>query len=347
MAVALASGSIHTCALISDRTVKCWGDNPYGQLGDGSTGDRDTPVEVSGLIGNVTAIATGLRHTCAVTDAGGVECWGRNNWGQLGDESLNDRLSPVAVRHLPHKAAAIAAGSFHTCALSTEGGVMCWGDNDMNQLGGATADSYSDVPLDVPSLTQNVVAITAGAFQTCALTSDGGVKCWGETNSTPVDVPGLTRGVIAVSSGFFHSCAITASGGVLCWGDNSSSQLGDGSNTDSSTPVQVSGLPSGISAISAGALHTCALSSSGGVMCWGDNSSGQLGNGTMTDSAMPVAVTGLSNGVTAVASGSLHSCALEKTGDVKCWGKNISGQLGNSSRADSMLPVDVEGLGDE
>jgi len=189
-------------------------------------------------------------------------------------------------------------------------------------------------------LTSGVTAVSVGGYHSCAITGSGGLKCWGSnaygqlgnsfvTQSTnPLDVPGLTSGVVAVSAGNQHTCAVTASGGVKCWGSNSDGQLGNGTTTQNTTPVDVSGLTSGVTAVSAGDTNTCALMSTGGVKCWGANAWGQLGNGTTTGSSTPVDVSGLSSGAIVVSVGRYHACALMTNGAVKCWGSNAYGQLG-------------------
>jgi alpha-tubulin suppressor-like RCC1 family protein len=350
---AIAAGYAHTCALTGSDGVWCWGDNEFGQLGDGTTTDSTTPVAVSGLSG-VTAIAAGYAHTCALTGSDGVWCWGDNEFGQLGDGRSLYRTTPVAVGGLPSGVTAIAAGGAHTCALTSSGGVWCWGSNDSGQLGdGTTTDSTT--PVAVSGLS-GVTAIAAGGAHTCALTGSGGVWCWGAnwagqlgdssftSRSTPVAVSGLPSGVTAIAAGGIHTCALMSSGGVWCWGYNFYGQLGDGSFTSRSTPVAVSGLPSGVTAIAAGRLHTCALMSSGGVWCWGDNEFGQLGDGSFTFRSTPVAVSGLPSGVTAIAAGRAHTCARTSSGGVWCWGDNFYGQLGDGTTTDSTTPVAVSGL---
>jgi alpha-tubulin suppressor-like RCC1 family protein len=353
---AIAAGYNHTCARTSSGGVWCWGANYSGQLGDGTTTTRSTPVAVSGLPSGVTAIAAGGFYTCALTGSGGVWCWGRNCSGQLGDGTTTTRSTPVVVGGLPSGVTAITAGGAHTCALTGSGGVMCWGFNWFGQLGGSSSLFGSSTPVAVSGLASGVTAIAAGGDHTCALTSSGGVRCWGGNfygqlgngstfgGTTPVAVSGLASGVTAIAAGYAHTCARTGSGGVMCWGDNEAGQLGDGSTIYRSTPVAVGGLASGVTAIAAGTYHTCALMSSGEVRCWGDNEAGQLGDGSFTDSSTPVVVSGLPSGVTAIAAGRLHTCALTSSGEVWCWGGNFYGQLGDGSTTTRTTPVAVSGL---
>jgi alpha-tubulin suppressor-like RCC1 family protein len=357
--VAVAAGGDHTCAVTNSGGVKCWGWNYSGQLGDGTTTDSTTPVDVSGLESGVVAVAVGDYHTCAVTSSGGVKCWGANGQGQLGDGTTTDRLTPVDVVGLAGGAVAVAAGSWHTCALTSSGGARCWGDNYYGQLGDGTT-IHRTTPVDVSRLASGVVAVAAGGYHTCALTRGGGAKCWGYNgygqvgdgtttdSTTPVDVVGLASGVVAVTAGWLHTCALMSSGGgaygVKCWGYNSYGQLGDGTTTDSTTPVDVVGLASGVITVAAGGQHTCALMSGGGLKCWGDNRYGQLGDNTTNYRATPVDVTGLMGRVVAVAAGYDHTCAVTSGGGVKCWGANYFGQLGDNTMNNSATPVDVGGL---
>jgi alpha-tubulin suppressor-like RCC1 family protein len=343
--------------------VYCWGSNESGQLGDGTEISQGTPVEVEGLPTGIRMITAGGRHTCALSVAGAVTCWGANDVGQLGDGTDLKKSTPVDVRGLVNGVQAMAAGGYHTCALTTVGGVKCWGGNDSGQLGNGT-EINANTPVDVVGLTSGVKAIEAGGHHTCALLTSGMVQCWGDNEdgqlgdgterdqNTPVEVRGLSRNVQAIAAGGFHTCALTVEGGVLCWGDNSQGQLGNGLNVAKAPPSPVLGLRSGVRAISAGSgvvgesesfvsAHTCALSTAGGVLCWGNNDDGELGAGSVVDQNTPVEVQGLTSGVSAVAAGGLHTCALIAAGGITCWGDNSQGQLGANTPGDSPIPMEV------
>jgi len=354
----VAVGSYHACALTTAGGVKCWGVNFSGELGDNTTIDSHLPVDVSGLSGGVTFIAVGSDHSCAVTAVGGVKCWGLNYDGQLGDGTTTDSHVPVDVSGLTSDVVAVAASRFNTCALTTAGGVTCWGYNYHGRLGNNSTIS-SHVPVDVMGLTTGAAAIAVGDEHSCALTTAGGVKCWGYNmfgqlgnNTTvdshiPVDVSSLGSGVAAIAAGFSHNCALTTAGGVKCWGSNSSGQLGDNTaGTDRHIPVDVSGLSSGVAAITAGANYTCALTTAGGAKCWGNDDAGQLGDSNSLASSwrLPVDVLGLTSGVAGISAGYDNTCAVTATGRFKCWGMNDYGQLGDNTTVNRRTPVDVAGI---
>jgi alpha-tubulin suppressor-like RCC1 family protein len=299
-ATSVAAGDSHSCAVVGGGG-KCFGDNTFGQLGDSTQFQRLSPVDVTGLTGASSIVASmGGSHSCAIA-GGGAVCWGRNSNGQLGDNSNMQRLAPVSVSGLSSGVAALAAGQSHSCALTIAGGAKCWGFNANGQLGDGT-QSPRLTPVDVGGLTSGITAVAAGGFFTCALSSGGGVKCWGVNDNgqlgdgsvaqrlTAVSVSGLSGGIVAIATGQAHTCALTAAGGVKCWGLNTSGQLGDGTTTQRLAPVDVSGLSSGVTAIAAGQNHTCALVTNVGVKCWGDNNDGQLGDGTMGTRPFPGSV---------------------------------------------------------
>jgi len=351
----LSTGGNHNCALMSTGGVTCWGSNTYGELGDGTTTDRSAPVGVTGLTSGVAAISTGGGRSCAVMTNGDVKCWGNNYFGSLGDGTTAERHTPVYVYGLGAAVSAVSIGYYHACALTTSGGVKCWGRNKYGEVGDGTTNER-DIPVDVTGLTSGVTAISAGSAFSCALMSTGGVKCWGDNQygvladgtkterHTPVDIPGLTSGVTAIVAAGSYVCALTTSGGVKCWGTNFNGAIGDGTTTDRYAPVDVTGLTSGVSAISANYLHTCALTTSGGVKCWGSNVYGEIGDGTTVDKYTPVDVTGLTSGVAAISTGAYHTCALYLSGRMKCWGINENGELGDGTIADKLTPAYVIGF---
>lgn len=245
-------GSGGACALLTAGGIKCWGWNGYGQLGDTTTTNRSTPVLVSSVPSGVVAVSVGGdAHSCALDSSGGVWCWGANWNGQLGDGTTTTRTSPVQVSGLSSGVKQIAMGAEHTCALTTDGGVKCWGKNAEGELGDTT---------------------TTG-------------------RTTPVSVSGLSSGVASIGAGKYHTCVVLDSGEVKCWGGNWSGQLGDGTTTDRTAPTSVSGLSSGITSVEGGNTHTCVVTTTNSVKCWGENNSGQLGDGTTTNRLTPVDIT--------------------------------------------------------
>ncbi|MBU6335965.1 MAG: RCC1 repeat-containing protein, partial [Chloroflexi bacterium] len=354
--VQIAAGGAHSCALTSAGGVWCWGLNWNGQIGDGTTTNRLTPVAVSGLGSGVRAIALGDSHSCALTSGGAVLCWGSNNNGELGDGTLVERrTTPVAVRTLGSGVQAIAAGGSgsngSSCALLGSGAVRCWGANAFGQLGdGSTTDRRA--PVAVSTLNSGVQAIDVGGSHACALTGLGVFVCWGDntfgqlgdgstnSSSVPVAVSLVSRGS-AISAGEAHTCAVNRDGAVFCWGRNHIGQLGDGTTADRRTRRLVSGMTSGMTAVAAGARHSCALTSGGAVRCWGRNQSGQLGDGSGADRSVPVALPLLGSGVRALAAGSEHSCALTTAGAVFCWGYNVVGAVGDGTTTGRLQPVPV------
>jgi hypothetical protein len=331
------AGYSHTCAITSRGGVKCWGSNSHGQLGNGSRRLSRVPVDVIGLERGVRTISAGGSHTCAVTNAGRAKCWGRNLTGQLGNGLTRSSRTPVDVAGLASGVRAIATGDFHTCALTSRGGMKCWGANREGQLGDRSR-TERHTPVDVIGLQSGVSTIAAGVQSTWAVTSAGAAKSVGVSGAGTVR--GLESGVKEISIGWsslspgvgtgVEVCVLMRSGGVKCFGGRQ-------------IPADVSGLGSGVRAIDTGEVFTCAVTSSGGAKCWGRNRNGQLGIGSRTDRLVPADVVGLRRGVTAITTGGQHSCALTSRGVIKCWGNNRSGQLGNGvvTFGGSTRPVNV------
>lgn len=354
----IALGAYHSCALSPTSGLKCWGSNGWGQLGDGNSGVINAvPVDVLGLSSGVVQVTAGYHHTCALLSGGGVKCWGKNEFGRLGDGTTANRPTPTDVVNLGGVAASITAGGEHTCAVLVGGAAKCWGYNYYGQIGnGSGWTQYS--PTSVFGLASGVARVAAAADHTCALLDSGAVKCWGSnfygqmgdgspTYSAylPQDVSALGTGAIALATGGDGSCARVESGKLKCWGRNDAGQLGSGGAWKRNTPLAVVGLASGVSRISPGSSHVCAVTNAGGAKCWGSNYSGRLGTGSANDEPEPADVLGLSTGVSSVVSGTSHSCALTTLGGVKCWGSNSYGELGNGTTTGSPTPVDVIGLG--
>ena len=349
---AVKPGDEFTCALTTGGGAKCWGRNDAGQVGDGTTSSpRYAPTDVSGLSGGVASIAAGGGFACAVTTGGAARCWGANGAGTLGDGTNAARAVPGDVTGLSSGASAVAAGQNHACALTTGGGVKCWG------AGTATGDGTGlprTTPVDVAGLVSGASALASGGGHACALVA-GGLKCWGGNASgqlgngaagapalAPVDVAGLASGVLAVAAGANHSCALTTGGGVKCWGNNASGQVGDGAPPASRlSPVDVAGLASGVAALALGNAHSCALTTGGGVKCWGANDAGQLGDGTTQARFTPQDVPGLASGVLALGANGNHTCAVIAGGAVRCWGRNANAQLGNGASDRRPFAADV------
>jgi alpha-tubulin suppressor-like RCC1 family protein len=310
---AISSGGMHACALMQGGAVKCWGQNNFGQLGNDTRTNSSAPVDVVGLSTRVIAVAAGGSHTCALMESGGVKCWGENGSGQLGDGTYNLSRTPVDVVGLSAGVVVISAGGSHTCAVTANGGVKCWGWNGSGELGNPNtieqADRYHPFPADVEGLTEAVVDVTAGESNTCVRTERGAVKCWGQRgngqlgdgvppegekqfSSIPVDVLGLSEGTAAIAVGLGTSCAVNGTGAVFCWGVRNGIHDPEAQGVDFS-PVPIEELTGGVIAVTIGESHVCILTVAGTVNCWGANAVGQLGDGTTNDSAVPVEIIGL------------------------------------------------------
>ncbi|WP_242592715.1 RCC1 domain-containing protein [Corallococcus exiguus] len=346
----LVAGGVHSLAAKQDGTVWAWGYNFSGQLGDGTSTRRLTPVRVQGLTG-VTALAAGYQHSLALNPDGTAWAWGYNASGQLGDGTHTDRSTPVQVQGLPG-VAALAAGDSHTLALKQDGTVWAWGYNAFGQLGDGTVTSRP-APVQVQGLT-GIAALAAGYRHSLALKQDGTVWAWGQNSDgqlgdgtvtnrpTPVQVPGLT-GVVALAAGDAHSLALKQDGTVWAWGYNAFGQLGDGTATNRLAPVQVPGL-TGASSLAAGLHYSLAVKPDGTAWAWGRNSDGQLGDGTASGRLTPMPMPGLTSGAS-LSAGYIHMLAAKPDGTIWAWGNNTQGQLGDGTVVTNRLtPVQVLGL---
>jgi len=373
--LAVSAQGWHNVAVKADGSAWAWGDNFFGQLGDGTTTQRNAPVRVAGAGGvgsftGVRGVSGGLFHTIALMTDGSVWCWGNNDWGQLGMGNNVSRSSPAQTLFSSGggaTATSASAGDVHTVVLKSDGTVWSWGGNEFGQIGIGTADSaVHSNPSQVvgpggAGFLTSVAAIAAGGTHTVALRNDNTVWTWGQNqfgqlglgtadgvaHPSPAQVPGMI-GVVAISAKDLTTVALLSDGTVWTWGANGKGQLGNGSNVDSPLPVRA-GTLTGIGFISAGGLHTLAVQSgSGAVWAWGSNLYGQLGIGAADAAAhsSPAQVVGTGGSgvfadVLSVSSGYGHSIALKNDRTVWAWGDNGFGQLGDGSTVDRPSPVPV------
>lgn len=397
-AAGLDAGTNHTCALLTDGGVRCWGFSGDGELGYGNRntiGDDETPASAGpvslGAARTATAIAAGDYHTCALLDDGSVRCWGLGADGRLGygnirdvgDDEVPGSVGPVFLG--TGRARAITAGGSHTCALLDNGSVRCWGFAYQGQLGNSSQVTIGDTetPGSVPVVDlggHTAKAISAGEAHTCALLDNDSVLCWGDNsfgqlgygnnaNIGDDEAPGsvgpvnfgVGRTATAIGAGGSHTCALLNDASVRCWGLGRNGQLGygDTNNIADSARPNLAGpvnLGRSASAISAGGTHTCARLDDGSVRCWGNGGRGRLGYGStmdVGDDELPSAVSPVNLGpgrqALAVSPGQSHTCARLDDGSVRCWGYGGNGRLGYCNENDigddeapgSVGPVDL------
>ncbi|MFZ9697666.1 MAG: Ig-like domain-containing protein, partial [Ilumatobacteraceae bacterium] len=348
----IESSERQSCAITAQGGVVCWGQNNYGQLGDGTRTNRAYPVSVSGISSGAVKLAMNLWHTCAVMADGTVKCWGRNSWGELGNNSTSDSNVPVTVSGITD-AIDIAVSGYATCVGHASGGVSCWGYGGHGELGNTTGAS-SLLPVRIASISARVTSISADDQTYCATTEDGAAQCWGRNDwgnlgdgtttrrFAPVEVIGLNSGATKIAVSTHTTCAVTGSGGVMCWGYGGNGQNGNGTTNQYQLPVAVTGITDAID-IDGGHQHFCARLSSGQLKCWGWNGYGQLGTGNTSNASTPVTVADVS-GVRDVSTAYYHTCALSTEGTVQCWGYNGDSQLGDKTTTSRYAPGGVAGI---
>lgn len=335
----IVTGAASSCASIQGQGVLCWGKG------------RPTPIRIG-----FARISIGAFHTCGLTSSGAAECWGRNTEGQLGNGSTIASPRSVPVKS-DLKFREIVAGDEHTCAWTAEGKAYCWGRNKEGQLGdGSTTSRFDPVPVKGDLIFRR---LSAGGKHTCGVGTDGVTYCWGNDYVGAVGV-GLDRaetspqavgkglGFKEVHAGRDHTCALTGSGRVYCWGNNTYGQLGIGSDRRDKVALRnpVDGNLA-FTALTVGAKHSCGLTSDGELYCWGDNTSGQLGNGSIGERGnqrrpLPSAT---GERFTSVSAGATHTCGVTTEGEVLCWGDNSEGQLGDGTVIQRSTPAKVKAPG--
>ena len=356
---AVSSGGEHTCAVLGNGEVYCWGEGIDGQLGNDSFGNRSTPQRVVGLPGAALQVSSGNDHSCVVLQNGQVWCWGENFNGELGNGSQLNRSTPVQVTGLTG-ALQVSAGDDHSCARVQDGNVkrqVCWGKGGRGQLGNGRDNDVttfvSVARLCGPSTVAAGDAFSCGVGTTSAGTA---VHAWGNNGSSQLgdgssssrraSLPsGNSTGASALDCASSHACAVV-SGQARCWGSNGSGRLGDGTTTDRSTPTPVSGSDTFVT-VTTGTSHSCGIVSGGGVKCWGYGANGRLGTGSTANRLTPTSVTSLPGAAQWIAAGDAHTCAVVVNGsnrEVWCWGMGLYGRLGNNGSSDSSVPVRASGI---
>ena len=377
----LGLGEQHTCFATDGGAVLCWGADDHGQLGDRDIARDDTCAlpcrlspgpEVVG-IADARGLVGGLNHGCAVSAADQLYCWGANFWGQVGDETVVDRDTPVMVLDNVRQVSSVEE---HTCALNTTGTLTCWGKNDLGQVGAPIVvrahPPDRDLPFEAtPQLVTGLgglIQVAVGRQHTCALAATGVVRCWGRGDrgalgdgstdhgtrchfdgdgaevdcaTSPVLVQDLNDAV-QLAAGFRHNCALRRNGTVVCWGDNDMHQIAAAGDFFAA-PTPIPGLDR-VAAIALGSNHACAQLESGAVQCWGSNSWGQIGIGHTSEWEAPISPMRLPP-VVEIALGRNHTCALQAgAGLLHCFGRNESGQLGDGTSFLRPAPTRVLGL---
>lgn len=342
--VALSAGFAHACLVHEDGTLRCWGNDLHGQLGNGTADYGAFPVSRPASVTGVALVAAGYMQTCALLQDGSVQCWGSNDNTQLGNASTQDSLVPITVSGL-QGATTLSVGNVGACVGTNGGGAVCWGANEFGELGNGTMSAYGG-PAPVQGLGQ-VKALGSGVHFNCALLVDGSVSCWGSNSNeqlgnddgpvspVPVAVQGIADAT-ELAVGDDHACVVKADGTVACWG------LGAGQfNSITAIPRVIPGVTNA-TAVAAGDAHSCALGADGTVSCWGANGFGQLGAAEPPNSDDALPVSGLSD-VRAISAGYGYTCALTRVA-VYCFGRNSEGQLGDDAGVDSPTPIEVVGL---
>jgi prepilin-type N-terminal cleavage/methylation domain-containing protein len=377
----ISAGLYHTCAVASNGKAYCWGNNGNGQLGNASNSQSNVPVAVntSGVLSGKTiiAISTGAYHSCAIASDYKAYCWGRDSDGALGDNVGSNSNVPVAVSTsgvLSGKTIlSISSGLDDSCVVASDNKVYCWGNNDSGQLGNnATGQSLAPVAVSTSGVLsgKNLVSISNGPENTCAIDSSFSAYCWGgnsngqignnSTTQSTVPVAVSNSGALSgktvksISTDQSNTCVIASDNFSYCWGGSANDYGENGDNTTNQSlipvPVNTSGVLSGktVLSISTGYYFTCTIASDRKSYCWGANFYGALGNNSTTQSAIPVAV--INNGVLSgktilsISSGAYHTCAITADYSAYCWGYNANGQLGNDSIIDSHVPIAVNSV---
>ena len=352
MALKIASGGYQTAVLMANGTVRTFGQNDYGQLGVNDTTNRSTPVQVWGISSSAVGVACGFYHTIVPLADGTVRAFGWNQYGQLGDNSISQRNTPVQVWGISSSATAVSGGFDHSAVLLADGTVRTFGSNSYGGLG-VNDNSNRSTPVQVWGISSSATAVACARFGTVVLLADGTVRTFGNNNLgqlgvndtttrlTPVQVWGISSSATAISTFFYHVAVLLADGTVRTFGYNNFGQLGVNDTTSRLTPVQVWGISSSAVAVAVGRYHTSVLLADGTVRVFGRNIYGQLGVNDTTQRNTPVQMFGISSSAIAIAGGGYHTSVLLSDGTVRTVGRNNVGQLGVNDLLNRSTPVQV------
>lgn len=355
---AVSAGAEHTCGLRGDGTLWCWGDDAFGQLGNGGgNADAGVPVQVAGGRTDWVAVTAGGYFTCARRASGRLYCWGADTFGAIGNGAPNtDVGSPVEVAGGRTDWRQVSAGWYHVCARRSTGRLFCWGHDGTAALGNGPGSGNSSSPVEVAGARTDWSTVSAGFSSTCALRTSRRLFCFGsdqygqlgrgagfQVGQTPAEVAGARTDWAAVVVGVDHACARRTTGNLFCWGRNTVGEIGNGATgANVESPAQVTGNRTDWRQFALADRTTCARRSDGHLFCWGFDNTGQLGNGEpKSDSVVPVEVSGGASDWRAVDGGLLHVCARRGADQLFCWGFDSEGQLGDGG-ADSSRSSPVQ-----
>lgn len=333
-------GTLTGCAYrSSDASVWCWGANPSGQVGDGTTTDRDSATQTN-VAQTFTSVSVGVAHACGVRQSQKVRCWGDNTYGEVGDNTTTTRTSPVLLSG-NNNYSSVSAGSYSSCGIQTDNSLWCWGLNSSGQLGiGSTSNKLNDT--QVGSAT-NWAMVAVGTNAACAVKITGTLWCWGDNTygqlgdgtttqrTSPVQI-GVATTWAAVSAPGDHTCGVRTDGTLWCWGTNTYGQVGDGTTTQRLSPVQVSAVTTWAQnswSLATTTSTSCAVRTNGTLWCWGRNAFGTVGDGTTADRSSPVQVGVATDWSDVVGESGNTMCGLRGTGSLWCWGAAYVGVAGD------------------
>ena len=362
--ITLSSGYSHSCSIESNNQVYCWGTGTSGQLGNGSSVNSTTAVAVTNPTGvsSWKSLSLGNSHSCGIANNDQAYCWGFGTNGELGNGSTIHKNTPTAVTNPSGVSSwkALSTGAQHTCGIADNDQAYCWGRGAEGRLGnGSTAQQNLPVAVTNPTGVSSWKIINSGIYHNCAVADTDQAYCWGygadgqlgngsntqQNLPTAITIPTGVSSWESFSLGIIHSCGIADTGQAYCWGNGFQSQLGNGTTGTYTTPSLVTN-PANVSSWKSLAIsesHSCGIADNNQAYCWGRGANGRLGNGTTTDSSLPLLVTNPTGTTTweILSAGVHHSCGTADDSKTYCWGYGAQSQLGTGSTSDSITPAQV------